>query len=89
MRQTVCDVTKAVIPTGENVGEIPMVVTLAGTDVELVVVARCRPDGSRPDLLPRAIRVMVERGQLRVAPELPHLHLVADAPKALPHRRGA
>lgn len=97
-RQTLCDITKAVISDRENVGGTPVVVTMPHSDVELVVVARCRPDGSRPDLTLRGIRTMVERGELRPAPELPHLHLVATdvatpetalGPRALTHRRGA
>ena len=96
--QTVCDITKAVISDRENVGSTAVLVTLHPSDVELMVVARCRPDGSRPDLTLRGIRIMVERGELRPAPELPQLNLVVSevgvaeptpAPKTLSHRRGA
>ena len=65
-QQTLCDITKAVIPCGENIGQVPMLVSYQG--VELLVMARGRADGSCPDLLARAIRVMVERGEIRPAP---------------------
>ena len=39
-------------------------------DVTGVVMARDRLDGGRPDLRVEAIRRMVERGEIRPAPEL-------------------
>lgn len=82
MRQTVCDVTKAVISEGENIGELQLLVRDRGSDVELQVSVRCRPDGSRPDLSIRAIRVMVERGEISPAP-----HLAEELQDSAPQKR--
>jgi hypothetical protein len=79
-QQIVCDITKAVIRPGENVGTVPMLVSYGG--VELVVMARSRADGSCPDLQARAIRVMVERGELRPASSL--TAAAETAPAVLP-----
>lgn len=69
MRKTFCDITGVVIGPGDpNAGDVPVVIRYGG--VELLVIARDRLDGGRPDLRVEAIRRMVERGEIRPAPEL-------------------